>query len=350
MKRVSLRRLAAIAVIVTTASGCDNVVWEGVEVRLEAPDPPPGSLEADSTVVVEPGLPPLPEGPVVYLVRRDGSSASAFALASREGGRMVALPAEEDHPGFTEHFVRSLLPPEQELILFADGARVGTFVAGDTFSSDRSYCAARPRVDGVLELVPGAADPGFYMAVPAAEASGIPRGRWAPPESTAEIRTASLNLAGELMNRFRSPWPQSPVATLRRDLTTITPPAPVDLEAEAPLPHFATTFVHEDGLRVGETGRNAWSLFYVARYDGTSYHPTLVHYRLFERDGKATPRLVAWSDLTGDGQEEMVLEVLGTRNRWLALAGYQDGEWQFLMEDACEAPPSASEDVGPGGE
>ena len=348
MKRVSLRRLAAIAVIVTTTSGCDNVVWEGVDVRLQAAEPPPGTVEADTAVVLEPGLPPLPEGPVVYLVRRDGSSASAFALASREGGRMVALPTEDQHAGFTEHFVRTLLPAEQELVLFADGARVGTFVAGDTFSSDRSYCVARPRIDGVLELVPGAADPGYYMAVPAAEASGIPRGRWAPLESTPDIRTASLNLAGELMNQFRAPWPQSSVATLRRDLTLITPPVAAGFQAEAPPPPFATTFVHEDGLRVGVTGRDAWSLFYVARHDGNAYRPTLVRYRLFQRDGKATPRLVAWSDLTGDGQEEMVLEVLGTRDRWLALAGNQDGEWQVLLEDACEAPPAAAQDAAPG--
>lgn len=344
MNRVSLRHLMAIAVIVTTTSGCDNVTWEGVDVRLQAAEPPPGSLEQDSVVVEEPGLPPLPEGPVVYLVRRDGASASAFALASREGGRMVALPSEEENPGFTEHFVQSVLPPGEELVLFADGVRLGTFVAGQEFGSDRTFCAPRPRVDGIVELVPGAADAGTYLAVPADEAEGVPRGRWAPPESTPELRTASLNIAGELMNQFRSPWPQGTVAAIRRDLTLVTPPTPPGIEAEAPRPPFAATFVNEDGVRVGETGRNAWSLFYVARFDGTSYSPTLVRYRLFERDGKATPRLMTWSDVTGDGQEEMVLEIFGTRDRWLALAGYQDGEWQVLLEDACgEATATVSQ-------
>jgi len=332
---VSLRHLVAIAVIVTTTSGCDNVTWEGVDVRLQAAEPPPGSLEADSVVVEEPGLPPLPEGPVVYLVRREGASASAFALASREGGRMVALPSEEEHPGFTEHFVRSVLPPGEELVLFADGQRLGTFVAGGEFGSDRTFCAPRPRVDGIVELVPGAADAGTWLAVPSREAAGIPRGRWSPPESTPELRTFSLNIAGELMNQFRSPWPQGTVAAIRRDLTLITPTVPPGIEAEAPRAPFAATFVNEDGLRVGETGRNAWSLFYVARYDGTTYRPTLVRYSLFERDGKATSRLMTWSDVTGDGEEEMLLEVFGTRDRWLALAGYQDGEWQVLLEDAC---------------
>lgn len=335
MNRVSLRRLAAIAVIVTAASGCDNVTWEGVDVRLQAAEPPPGSLLGDSLVVEEPGLPPLPEGPVVYLVRRDGASASAFALASREEGRMVPLPSEAENPGFTEHFVGNVLPPGEELVLFADGRRLGTFVAGTEFGSDRTFCAPRPRVDGIVELVPGAAGVETYLAVPAGEAADTPRGTWSPLESTPELRTASLNLAGELMNQFRSPWPQGTVAAIRRDLTVVTPAAPPGIEAEAPRPPFAATFVNEDGLRVGETGRNAWSLFYVARYEGTSYQPTLVRYRLFERDGKATPRLMTWSDVTGDGREEMVLEVFGSRDRWLALAGHQDGEWQVLLEDAC---------------
>lgn len=344
MSRATPGRLVALAVIVTALPGCDNVMWEGVEVRLERPDPPPGAPEIGAVAPdQEPGLPPLPEGDVVYLVRRSGASASAFPLAQLVEGRLDPLPREDQHPGFAEHFVRSLLPPETELILLADGARVGTFVAGSQWDTDGSYCYPRPRVDGVVELVPGAAEPTFYLALPAARAAGISRGVWDPPQGSPDLRIASLNLAGELMNSLSAPWPASTVAAIRRDLTFLTPRGPDD-GADTP-PPFAATFMNEDFLRVGEAARNAWSLFYLARHDGTRYRPVLVRYHLYQRDGKAAPRLVAWSDVTGDGREEMVLEFFGLRDRWLALAGYRDGEWRILLEDPC-APEPAGEAGG----
>jgi hypothetical protein len=322
-----------MAVIVTALAGCDNVTWAGFDVALQKADPPPGSLLPEETSIEEPGLPPLPEGDVVYLVRREsGASASAFALASLEVGGPQPLPGDGSE-AWTEHFARTLLPAGSELILFADGARLGTFVAGDSFATDDSLCIDRPRIDGIVELVPGATEPGVYLAVPAARAAGIARGSWNPPEATQEIRNASLNLAGELMNELGTPWPQGTVAALRRDLTLLSPPASTD--SLAPPPSFAATFLNEDLLRVGDASRGAWSLFYVARHDGTRYRPTLIRYHLYQRDGKAAPRILAWTDLTGDGQEEILLEVFGARDRWFVLAGQQGGEWRTLLEDPC---------------
>lgn len=326
-----------MAVIVTAMTGCDNVSWAGFDVSLQRADPPPGSLHPGEALLEEPGLPPLPEGDVVYLVRRDeGASASAFAFASLEGGTFGPLPGDGSD-AWTEHFARSLLPAGSELILFADGARIGTFIAGETFANDTSLCISRPRVDGVVELVPGATQPGVYLAVPFDRAAHITRGVWNPPEATQEIRNASLNLAGELMNQLGTPWPQGTVAALRRDLTLLSPPASRD--SVPPPPAFAVTFLNEDLLRVGDASRSAWSLFYVARHDGTRYRPTLVHYHLYQRDGKAAPRILAWTDLTGDGNEEILVEVFGARDRWLVLAGLQGGEWRTLLEDPC-APAS----------
>lgn len=331
-----------MAVIVTAIGGCDNVNWAGFDVSLQRAEPPPGSLLPEETSLEEPGLPPLPEGDVVYLVRREsGASASAFALASLEGGTVHPLEGDASD-AWTEHFARSLLPPGSELILFSDGNRIGTFVAGGDFANDTSLCISRPRVDGVVELVPGAGEPGVYLAVPSHRAASVPRGTWNPPEATQEIRNASLNLAGELMNQLGTPWPQGTVAALRRDLTLLSPPATSD--SVTPPPAFAATFLNEDLLRVGDASRGAWSLFYVARHDGTRYRPTLVRYHLYQRDGKAAPRILAWTDLTGDGQEEILVEVFGARERWLVLAGLQGGEWRTLLEDPCapvsEPPPS----------
>lgn len=339
-------RLAAMAVIVTAAAGCDNVTWAGVDVRLQPAEPPPGSLLPEEAAVEEPGLPPLPAGDVVYLVRRDGAAASAWALVSMEAGAF--LPLEGDgSDAWTEHFVQTLLPAGSELVLFADGARVGTFVARDSFEADGSLCIPRPRVDGILELVPGAADADVYLGVPASRAADVPRGTWSPPESTVDIRTTSLNLAGELMNELAAPWPQGTVAAIRRDLTLMTPPPSGD--SVAPAPPFAATFINEDLLRVGDAARGAWSLFYVARHDGTRYRPTLVRYSLYQRDGKAAPRLLAWADLDGDGSGELLLEVFGARDRWLALAGFDGTGWTTLFEDPCI--PVVEEEVAgnPGG-
>lgn len=346
---VSAFRLAAVAVIVTTAAGCDNVDWAGFEVSLQRADPPPGSLLEAEAVVEEPGLAPLPEGDVVYLVRREGggsASASAFAVASLQGGAIRPLEGD-DSSAWTEHFVRTLLPPGEELILFADGSRIGTFVAGGSFDADTALCISRPRVDGVVELVPGAGEPGVYLGVPTPRAASVPRGRWNPPEATQEIRNASLNLAGELMNQFGTPWPTGTVAALRRDLTLLSPPSTGD--SVAPPPAFAATFLNEDLLRVGEASRSAWSLFFVARHDGVRYRPTLVRYHLYQRDGKAAPRLVAWTDLNGDGREELLVEVFGVRDRWLMVAGEEGGEWRTLLEDPCApAAVAPAEATAPG--
>jgi len=320
-----------LAGIVASLSACDNVEWGGVEVRMEPPPPPPGYIPPDSLAAEEERLrlPPLPEGPVVYLARRTGGAVALLPVAELSGGSLEPLPSEADEPGFSEHFVNTLVPPGTEMVLLADGRRVGTFVAGETWEMEGSLCYPRLRILGVAELLPSAADIRDFLALPTSLVEGLPREDVLSTASTPEMRTASLNAAGVLMNQFRTPWPPTVVET-RRDLTVFHP-------RELDAPAFAASFVHLDGLRVGSAPADAWSIFYVARPnpEGSGYQTTLVRHSLFRRDGKSATRMLTQADVTGDGREEILLEVFGEESRWLAVGGFQGGEWRTVFEEPC---------------
>jgi len=281
---------------------------------------------------------PLPAGPVVYLVRRTRTTASAFALGAVVNGSLVPLPSEATYPGAAQRHVNALLPAEGELVLFADGIRAGTFISNGGGGVDTSFCVARPRADGLVELIPGADEETNFLALPAEAVEGVLRESWGRAQATSALRAESLARAGELLSARGAPRTQPNLSPLQRDLTVLTLRGG---EAGELLPHpFATTIVNDDQLRVGEPGSNGWSLFFVARHDGTRYRPTLVRYSLFSRDGKAAPRLLAWADTNGDGRETLLLELFGTTSSWLGVAGFADGEWKMLLEDACEDAPA----------
>jgi hypothetical protein len=153
-----------MAAIVISASACDNVEWGGWSVQMV---PPPAAAGApDSTeVVVEAGGFTLPEGPVLYTATRDSSGMYLVPVGEIAGDSLRPFLGERSAPGYRAAFARQLMDKGARFTLFSAGSRVGTFTVGEV-GTDESYCSARPRATGVVELVPYASDATRFLALP----------------------------------------------------------------------------------------------------------------------------------------------------------------------------------------
>jgi len=145
------RHLLAIAVILTGATGCDNVTWGGSDVRLV---PPPTTVAdtlagAEEVASDEPGA--RSYGPLLLAGARTAGRATLAVVGEVQGEEIlpIATAAEEVER------VERLTGPGSEWTLFADGVRVGTLTV-DSASVSPAYCPARHTVTGVIELVPQA--------------------------------------------------------------------------------------------------------------------------------------------------------------------------------------------------
>ena len=185
-----------IAVILTVASGCDNVGWGGVDVNLKPPrtkaklaaeTPGPAAFAAEESEA----LPELPNGPILLAGRRSGSEATLTVVGEIQGDAIGAFVSDSEVPGFRDRFTAELLAPGSEWVLFAQGVRVGRLTATSA-GLNEEYCVPRPTISGVVELVPSAIGVELLMALPAQAAAprrnpldtcrypGVPDGGRAP--------------------------------------------------------------------------------------------------------------------------------------------------------------------------
>jgi len=326
------RRWIPFAVILTMLTGCDNVAWGGIDVRLEGPAAPAAvysSQAGDSTDSAE--LPSLPTGPVLLAGVRSGDSAHLTVVGMVSGAGVDAFPSEDDTPGFREHFARTLLPQGTELILFAEGVRVGRLtVTGQ--GTDESVCVARPTVDGLVELLPGAGAAQQLLALRDTGASSRPF----DPYTTVGLpdpRSATLALGSGAIAESGAPWPPS-LTGARADLQGFRLAG-----QEGDL--AAITFLFGDQLAVGPPADpGAYSLFVIGRQDPAGWTPGYVRYRRADApEGKGAARFFGHLDWNGDGAPEALLEVFGTRTRWFATVGLQGGRWVETFEDPCGLVP-----------
>ncbi len=107
------RNYLAIAVILTVASGCDNVSWGGVDTRLKPPRtkaelaveaPSPAAPLAEE----EDPLPEPPDGPILLAGTRSGSQATLTVVGEIQGDALGAFASDEDVPGFRDRFHRRM--------------------------------------------------------------------------------------------------------------------------------------------------------------------------------------------------------------------------------------------------
>jgi hypothetical protein len=301
-----------------------------VEVRLQAPLPRSGAAQ-DEAAEPQPDttLPALPTGPFLLAGGREGDGATLTVVGEVRGDAVGALPTDEQAPGFLARFTRTLLPPGTELVLFAEGARVGRLTVSGT-SVDSASCQARARVSGLVELVPGAAAADRFLALSDPSARDRPLGGFRLQPLEYDQRAGSIALATEAIRQVGAEWPPSLVES-RGDLRSFR-------MGDAPGPSVAATFLLRDRLAVAEPGAGAYALFVLGTSEGGSYRPVYVGYRSADR-GKAAPRYFGHLDWDGDGDTEILLEVFGARTRWYASLAQRGGAWVQTFQDPCGAPP-----------
>jgi hypothetical protein len=329
------RRWLTIAVILTAPSGCDNVRWGGIDVRLEQP-PARDTATAQTAGVAAQAedstpLPPLPTGPLLFAGTRNGDRATLVVVGSVKGDSLEALPSDTDAPRFRERLTDELLPPGTDLVLFSEGVRVGRLTV-DSTGVDRRFCVARPTVAGLVELVPDASAARRFMALPEAAADKRPYEAYHEYHHDYDQRVASLNLAGAAINQVGARWPTA-LLDARADIQAFRL---ADTDA------IAATFLLSDRLTVSEPGENAYSLFLIGTAAPGGYRNSYVAYRPVAEDGKGAPRYFDHLDWNGDGTPDILLDVFGARSRWFAGLADRGGQWVRTFEDPCGAPKPAS--------
>lgn len=322
-----VRRWLTLFVIVTAPSGCDNVAWGGVDVRLEAPPPKAQQPvdEAQEEAASDVPLPELPSGPLLLAGTRDGSNATLAVVAEIRPDGLAPLPSEAEAPGFAAYLARQRLGPGTHFVLFSEGVRVGRLTVGQN-GSDARFCQPRPTVTGVVEMVPSAANATRLLAVSAdavAERPFQPHRSWS---HDYDQRVASLTLAQAAIAELGAPWPPS-VLEARADIQAF------DLPDAARA--IAATFLYQDRLAVARPGDGAYSLFVLGTESDGDYVRSFTWYRRADQDGKGAPRYFDHLDWDGDGASEILLDVFGAEGRWFAALDRGAAQWTRSFQDPC---------------
>jgi hypothetical protein len=319
--------------IVSAASGCDNVDWGGAEIRLQGPPPalvgaPPDTAPAEPERVVE----EVPIGPVLYMAERDDDGISMIPVGPILVDSLGSFPSETDQPGYRARFVRELVPLGSEFVLFSEGVRVGNMTV-ESVATDDTFCVARPRARGVVELIPEAADQRRFLALPRAYAQDVKRRPFRVAEMDQPQREATLSLPAGVLAQLGAEQPSNLLNT-RFDMHAFRP------AGEDP-PLFAVTHLVRDRLQIERPPPSASSLFLIGVPSGSGYRAGFVWHREVARQGKGAPFFFEQMDWDKDGQAEVLLEVLGERTRWLAAVDQKAGQWTLVHEDPCgaAAPP-----------
>jgi hypothetical protein len=318
-------RWLSTLVILVAASGCDNVSWGGIDVRLEGP-PETESAVAD-TVTAEVVLPELPQGPVLFRVDRSAGRASLSPVGEISGDSLLPLSDEAD---FRDYFVQQRMSSGSEFVLFADGTRVGRFLTADSAWVSAETCGAPPVVSGIVELVPSAASTTRFLALPADRGDSFPRDPFSVRTIDQGTRVTAANIAGTVIMDAGTRWPPS-MARARGDVQLL------GMGTDEPA-LIAATYLYEDQMAISPPGTGAYSFFYLAEDRGVGHRFSYYWLRNAQDEGKGAARYFGHMDWDGDGTVEVLLEVLGAAERWhAALERTVDG-WDRSYEDPCGAP------------
>ncbi|MDA0311197.1 MAG: hypothetical protein O2992_03665 [Gemmatimonadetes bacterium] len=325
------RYFLAIPVMLTVATGCDNVTWGGTAVEVRDP-PPRAELVADApglaaSLEAEDTRPEFPTGPILLAGTRSGSEATLYVVGEVRGGTLAELPDETSSPGFRDYFTQELLSPGSEWTLFSQGVRVGRLIA-TTVGINESFCVARPTVTGTVELVPSASTATRLMALPAAATAGRSYGEYSTHSDDYDDRVGSLALATGEIPRVGAAWPPEGVLTIRKNIQVLQ-------FVDAPGRAIAATFVLADRLAVAPPQLGAYSLFVIGTQQTDDYQLAFSWYRPADTEGKGVPRFFDHLDWDGDGSEEILLDVFGAESRWFAGLTQRDGDWIRSYQDSC---------------
>jgi hypothetical protein len=313
--------------IVTDASGCDNVSFGGMSVSLK---PPPGdSLDSEGgDAAGEPSGPePIAYGPLLYAGTRVGDSASVVPVGEVVEGALRPLPAGARGTQLAGQILQERLTEGSSLTLFDAGQRVGTLIVASASGPTEEFCSPRPQAHGHIELVPSAAGTERFLALETGPGSDVPFGNREPLEPQRAHRIAAQNLGGEALNELRAPWPAA-LQNIRQDLQVFRLSGNDD-------PALVATFLFQDQMMVQPAPDGGYSLMILGEPRGNRYQRTYTWFRPVSEEGKGAPRLFGFMDWDGDGEDEILLEVLGSESRWWAGLDRSAGAWDVSFQDPC---------------
>ncbi len=323
-------RWLSVVGIVMAASACDNVSWGGFDLRLQGPANDTIGAPGD-TVRMEPsGDESASLGPLLYAGLREGNTASLVPVAEITAGGLQPLYSGQESDASRREILADRLRRIGELVLFHQGARVGNVVVESVDTVTGTYCAPHLRASGHLLVLPEASGAERFLALEPGPGNARPFGAFEDLSSVYDQRVASLNLGAEAVPLVGAEWPPS-LLDIRQDLQILDLPG-----GEAPA--VMATFVYRDRLRVGPAPGQAYSLMILGEPRGPRFDLTYTWYRPVATEGKGAPRYFSRMDWDGDGQDEILLEVLGAENRWFAALDRTPDGWETSYQDPCGTP------------
>ena len=253
MKRGAADRSGTLPILVVSLglwTACE-VEWGGGKLSLEDPSPPPDTTAMEVEAGV-PELPPLPNGPLVYLASLDVDGRARVTPMAQVGDSLLSIdvPAAFSE-AYRALFDSTFLAPGTELELHAGGRRIGSLILGTDPTAGDAAC---PSVASATALVlPGQVLPRHAFAVPAGIGPVDP-GLLGALEPVRSMSIAGPVLAERLMDDERS--------FLARRVALTAVRLPPDTAAA-----MAATYLVDDSLAVGPPGGQAISLFFLARWE-----------------------------------------------------------------------------------
>lgn len=314
----AVARLAALLILIPVA-GCDNVEWGGVQFAVTPPPPKAEAPESELEAAEQ-----LPDGPVLYYVRRDSANVEVVPVGVVTDDGMEAIEPGGDVEGFGNRFIAAYLREGAELTLFHRGRRAGTVIVDSAYVPAGDLCVRLPRATGRTELSGGAGAATEFLAMARTQA---PDGRGLPGTPEVDRR---MQIMGPILaeRALRARGAQLPAwSTAVRQIFPFPSAEGRDLG-------FTATFLVDDELQVGND-TTGYSLFIVYTPSAAGYDTAYVSYTSYPRQGKAAPRVVDFLDWDRDGAPELLLEVYGTRNRWFEAIGRTGDGWERILRQQC---------------
>jgi hypothetical protein len=323
-------RWLSVVGIVMAASACDNVSWGGFTLRLEGPDADTTGTASDTTLTVSSGDVSASLGPVLYVGARSGNTAELVPVAEITDVGLQPIVSGDGAEAARRRILQQRLQAGGELVLFHQGARVGSLVVETVDTVSGTYCAPHLRASGHLLLVPEASDAERFLGLDPQAGNPFPFESYQDLSSVYDQRVASLNLGAEAVPLVGAEWPPS-LLDIREDLQVLDLPG-----TEGPA--VMATFLYQDRLQVGPAPEEAYSLMILGEPRGPRFDLTYTWYRPVATEGKGAPRYFSRMDWDRDGQDEILLEVLGSDSRWFAAIDRKTDGWETIYQDPCGAP------------
>jgi hypothetical protein len=318
--------------IVAFLTACDNVSWGGADVTIV---PPPPKASGSPAPGVEPGVQPLPEGPILYHVETSAEGGRLTPVAEISGDSLLPFRPASNITAFHEAFIAEHLRQGAEFVLFHAGARAGTFIT-QSATLETAACGPAAKATGQLELAGSAAGVSEFLALAKVQAPQIERRPPVAIEATRTMRVLAPILADHMLRSRSAALP----GNWERALAQLYP---FSLGSSQDLA-FTATFLVSDTLGPGQDD-NGSSLFFVGLPARLGYDTVFVQYHDYANGGRAAPRVVDALDWDRDGLPELLLRVYGTSTSWFEAVGTSsNGPWRTILQGQCAAPLVAPPD------